>query len=134
MSIHYLLFWLLLTAAFGKSDLGMLGVVVASLGLAALGVAIVGIVRKPSRQLLWLLLPIAVTHVFLQVVDVWQIGDHHEMIALSIYAIGLFAAVVIAGYFARANRLAAAGGLTFALVYAWFTYAVSLFVFWNGFR
>ena len=33
MSIHYLLFWLLLTAAFGKSDLGMLGVVVAWIGL-----------------------------------------------------------------------------------------------------
>ena len=70
----------------------------------------------------------------MQVVDVWLIGDHHETAALSLYGIALLAAVVAAGYLARANRLAAAGGLTFALVYAWFTFVVSQFVFWNGFH
>src|SRR3569832_2665411 len=74
MSIHYTLFWLFLTAAFGKSDLGLPGVVAATVGLAALAIAIVGMVRKPSWRLLWLLLPIGVVHIFLQVVGIWLIG------------------------------------------------------------
>ena len=134
MSIHYTLFWLLLTAAFGKSDLGPLGIGLAIIGLVALALAIVASVRKPSRSVLWLLLPIAVTHVFLQIVDVWLIGDHHETAALSIYAVALVATLAIAGYAARANNLAIAGAVVFALVYAAFAFDESLFVFWNGFH
>ena len=134
MSIHYTLFWLLLTAAFGKSDLGPLGIGLAIIGLVALALAIVASVRKPSRSVLWLLLPIAVTHVFLQIVDVWLIGDHHETAALSIYAVALVATLAIAGYAARANNLAIAGAVVFALVYAAFAFDASLFVFWNGFH
>ena len=134
MSIHYTLFWLLLTAAFGKSDLGPLGIGLAIIGLVALALAIVASVRKPSRSVLWLLLPIAVTHVFLQIVDVWLIGDHHETAALSIYAVALVGTLAIAGYAARANGLAVAGAVVFALVYAAFAFDASLFVFWSGFH
>ena len=134
MSIHYTLFWLLLTAALGKSDLGPLGTGLAIIGLVALGLAIVASVRKPSRSLLWLLLPIAVTHAFLQFVDVWLIGDHHETAALSIYAVALVGTLAIAGYAARANGLAVAGAVVFALVYAAFAFDASLFVFWSGFH
>jgi len=132
MSIHYLLFWLLLTAAFGKSDLGVLGVATATLGLAALAVAVVAAIRQPSWRLLWFALPIAVTHAFLQIVGIWLIGDHHEAIAVSLYAAALLAALAIAAYAARANRLAVAGAVVFALAYGWIAYEVSLFVFWNG--
>lgn len=129
MSIHFILFWLLVTAAFGQSDLGLLGVLVAMLGLIALAVAIVAILLKPSWRLLWLALPIAVTHIFLQIVCVWLIGDHHEAAALSAYAVVLLAALAVAGYAARGNRLAAAGSGIFALTYAWFAFEVSLFIF-----
>ena len=134
MSIHVTLFWLLLTAAFGKSDLGLLGVVVACLGLVALGVALIGIVRRPSWPLLWLLLPIAVVHVFLQLVCVWLIGDHHEVVTLSLYGAALLAAAIVAGYATRTNPLAAAGGVVFVLVYGWIAFEASLFVFWTGFH
>ena len=134
MSIHYTLFWLLFTAAFGKSDLGWLGIVVSIISLVALAVAVIAILRKPSWSALWLLLPMAVTHVFLQFVVVWLIGDHHETFALSLYALALLAAVGIATYAARANRAAVVGTAVFAMAYGWFAYDVSLFVFWNGFH
>lgn len=132
MSIHYLLFWLLLTAAFGKSDLGLLGIVVGGLGLAALAIAVVATIHKPSWQLLWFALPIAVTHAFLQIVGIWLIGDHHEAAAVSLYAAALLIALAIAAYAARANRLAVAGAIVFALAYGSIAYEASLFVFWNG--
>ena len=103
MSIHFILFWLLVTAAFGQSDLGLLGVLVAMLGLIALAVAIVAILLKPSWRLLWLALPIAVTHIFLQIVCVWLIGDHHEAAALSAYAAVLLAALVVLHEFLAAH-------------------------------
>lgn len=132
MSIHYTLFWLLLTAAFGQSDFGLLGVLVGGLGVAGLAIALVAAIRKPSWQLLWFALPIAVTHAFLQIVGIWLIGDHHEAIAVSLYAAALLIALAIAAYAARANRLAVAGAIVFALAYGSIAYAASLFVFWNG--
>ena len=134
MSIHYALFWLLLTAAFGKSDLGLFGVVIGTVGLLALPVALVGIVRRPSWHLLWFALPLAVVHIFLQVVDVWLIGDHHETITLSIYAAALLATLAVAAYATRRSLLAASGTTIFVLVYGWIAFEVSLFVFWNGFH
>src|SRR3569832_1490830 len=134
MSIHYTLFWLFLTAAFGKSDLGLPGVVAATVGLAALAIAIVGMVRKPSWRLLWLLLPIGVVHIFLQVVGIWLIGDHHEALTLSIYWIALLGTASVGAFAARSNRIAAAGTTVFTLVYGWIAFSALLFVFWNGFH
>ena len=127
-----LLPWLFMTAALGQSDLGLLGVVVTVVGLSGLALALGAIIRKPSWSLLWLVPPLAVPHVFLQVVGIWLIGDHHEVVVLSLYAIALFAALAMAIYAARANRLAVAGGTVFTLSYAWIAFQASLFVFWNG--
>ena len=63
---------------------------------------------------------------------VWRIGDHHEVAAVSLYAVALIAALAIAGYAARATPLMAAGAAVFALAYAWIAYQASLFVFWTG--
>ena len=77
-----LLPWLYITALLGQSDLGPVGVVVTGAGLLGLAVALVGTVRRPSWPLLWLLLPLAVPLIDLQVVGIWLIGDHHEAMAL----------------------------------------------------
>ena len=127
-----LLPWLFITALLGQSDLGRLGIAVAAVGVAALAIALVAAFRRPGWPLLWLLLPLAVPHVYLQVVGVWRIGDHHEVAAVSLYAVALIAALAIAGYAARANPLMAAGAAVFALAYAWIAYQASLFVFWTG--
>jgi len=128
----FLLPWLFVTAALGQSDLGLLGVVVTVVGLGGLALVLAATIRRPSWPLLWLVLPVAVPHVFLQVVGVWLIGDHHETMALSLYAIALLAALAIAIYAARANPLAVTGAAVFALAYAWIAFEASLFVFWNG--
>jgi len=65
-------------------------------------------------------------------VGIWLIGDHHEAMALSLYAAALLAAIAIAVYAARANPLAAVGAVVFTLSYAWIAYEASLFVFWSG--
>ena len=127
-----LLPWLFITALLGQSDLGRLGIAVAAVGVAGLAIALVAAFRWPGWPLLWLLLPLAVPHVYLQVVGVWRIGDHHEVAAVSLYAVALVAALAIAGYAARANPLAVAGAAVFALAYAWIAYQASLFVFWTG--
>ena len=127
-----LLPWLFIAALLGQSDLGRLGIAVAAVGVAALAIALVAAFRRPGWPLLWLLLPLAVPHVYLQVVGVWRIGDHHEVAAVSLYAVALIAALAIPGYAARANPLAAAGVAVFALANAWIAYQASLFVFWTG--
>ena len=132
MGIHVILFWLLLTAAFGKSDLGTVGVVMACIGLVGLVAGLVGALQRPSRRLLWLLLPLAVVHAYLQIVGVWSIGIRHETITLSLYGLTLLAALGIAAWTGRASRLAVAGGVAFLAVYGWFAFEVSLFVFWTG--
>lgn len=127
-----LLPWLYVTALLGQSDLGWLGIVVTVVGLLGLGVTLVATIRRPSWPLLWLLLPFAVPHIFLQVVGIWLIGDHHEVEALWLYAAALLAASAIAIYAARANLMAVTGAVVFVLSYAWIAYEASLFVFWNG--
>jgi hypothetical membrane protein len=124
--------WLFITAALGQSDLGLFGVVLTVVGFLGLALALVASIRKPSWPLLWLVLPPVVPHVFLQVVGVWLIGDHHETVSLSLYAAALLATLVIAVYAARANPLAVAGAVVFALTYAWIAFVASVFVFWNG--
>ena len=132
MGVHVILPWLYVTALLGQSDLGLLGIVVAALGLAGLAVALAAVVYRPSWRLLWLVLPLLVTHVYMQVVGGWLIGDHHEAVAVSLFALALAAALGWAAYAARANPVAVAGAAIFALAYAWIAYEVSLFVFWNG--
>lgn len=132
MGVHVILPWLYVTALLAQSDLGGAGVAITVMGLVGLALAIVAAVYRPSWRLLWLGLPVLVTHIYMQVVDVWQIGDHHETIAVSAYALALGGAVAIAVYAARANLVAVAGATTFALAYAFIAYQASLFVFWNG--
>jgi hypothetical membrane protein len=130
--LSVLLPWLFVTAALGQSDLGLLGVIITVVGFLGFALALVAAIRKPSWPLLWLLLPLTVPHVFLQVVGVWLIGDHHETVSLSLYAAALLAALVITVYAARANPLAVTGAVVFALTYALIAFEASLFVFWNG--
>jgi hypothetical protein len=127
-----LLPWLYVTALMGQSDLEWLGVIITVVGLLGLALALVAGLRRPSWPLLWLLLPLAIPHVYLQVVGIWLIGDHHEAVALSLYAAALLAAIAIAIYGARANPLAAIGAVVFSLSYAWIAHEASLFIFWNG--
>ena len=127
-----LLPWLYITALLGQSDLGPLGVVVTAAGLLGLAVALVATVRRPSWPLLWLLLPLAVPLIDLQVVGIWLIGDHHEALALSLYAGALLVALAVAAYAARATPVAVIGAAVFTLACAWIAFQSSLFVFWSG--
>jgi hypothetical protein len=132
LGVLVILPWLYVTALLGQSDLGLLGVVVAATGLVGLAIAVVAAVVKPSWRLLWLALPLLVTHGYMQVVGGWLIGDHHEIVAVSLFALALVASVGWAAYAARANPVAVLGATMFALAYAWVAYQASLFVFWNG--
>jgi hypothetical protein len=126
--------WLYVTALLHQSALGLPGVLIAGAGLAGLLVALIAAVSRPSWRLLWLLLPLVVTHAYMQIVGIWEIGDHHETAAVSLYGLALFASLAGAGYAARQNRLAVAGAVVFALAYAAIACEASLFVFWNGFH
>lgn len=120
------------TALLGRSDLGLIGIVVTGAGLAGLVFAVAAAVYNPSWRLFWLLLPLLVTHAYLQVLGVWRIGDHHEALAVGFYALSFLASLGVAAYAGRANPMAIAGGAVFALAYAFIAYEASLFVFWNG--
>lgn len=132
MGVQFLLPWLYVTALLGQSDLGLLGIVVAGTGLAGLAVAIAAAIYRPSRSLLWLILPLLVTHAYLQVVGGWLIGDHNEAAVVALFAVALVITLGRAAYAARANPAAVAGAVLFALAYAWIAYEASLFVFWHG--
>jgi len=124
--------WLYVTALLRQSDLGLAGVLIAGAGLAGLLVALIAAALRPSWRLLWLLLPLAVTQAYMQVVGIWQIGDHHETMAVSAYALGLLVALGVAAYLGRHNPVAIAGAVVFNLAYAAIAYEASLFVFWHG--
>jgi hypothetical protein len=134
VGVHVILPWLYVTALLGRSDLGLIGIVVTAAGLAGLVFAMVAAAHRPSWRLFSLLLPLLVTHAYLQVVGVWLIGDHHEAIAVGLYAFSFLAALSVAAYAGRANPLAVAGGAVFSLAYAFVAYQASLFIFWNGLR
>ena len=120
------------TALLGQTDLGTAGVIVTALGLAGLAVAIVAALRRPSRSLLWLLLPLAVPYLYFLLVGVLAIGDHHEAVAVSLYALAFASTLVLALRRARRHPLALAGATLFLLSWAFIAYEATLFVFWTG--
>ena len=132
MSVHVILPWLYVTALAGQSDLGLAAIIVTGAGLAGLALALGAAFLRPSWRLFWLVLPLVATHLYIQNVAGWRIGDHHEAVAVSTYALALLAALAGAGYAARANPVAIAGATIFALAYAFIAYEASLFVFWTG--
>jgi hypothetical protein len=131
MSIHLEPAWLMIASTFGALDIGQLSAVIGLTGLAGLLIVLAGAILLPSWRLLWLLLPLAATHLFVQIIGVWRIGDHHEPESLTLYAAGFVAALTVATWQARGNRLALAGAWIFSLAYGWFSLTATLFVFWN---
>lgn len=132
MDVHVGPGYLLLLSTLGHSDLGPLNTLAAFAAVAGLLVTAVSLLRGPVPQFLWLLLPLAVTHAFLQVVAVWRIGDYHEGAALWIYGLALLAALSAAAYGLRMRLLAVVGSSVFSLAYAWYAIVATTFVFWSG--
>jgi hypothetical protein len=132
LGVHVILPWLYVTALLGQSDLGLPAIIVTGAGLAGVALTLGAALLRPSWRLFWLVLPIVVTHLYIQIVAGWLIGDHHEAAAVSAYALALLAAMAGAGYAARVNPVAIAGATIFALAYAFIAYEASLFVFWTG--
>jgi hypothetical protein len=123
---------LYITALLGQTDLGTTGVVVTAVGLAGLAVAIIAAIRRPSRSLLWLLPPLAVPYLYFLVVGVLLIGDHHEALVISFYALAFLASVAFALWSARRHRLALTGATLFLLSWAFIAYEATIFVFWTN--
>jgi hypothetical protein len=120
------------TALLGQTDLGITGVVVTAIGLAGLAVAIIAALRRPSRALFWLLLPVAVPYVYFVVVGILLIGDHYQSVVEPAYAVAFVATLALAAWAARRNPLATAGAAVFALAWGFIAYEATLFVFWTG--
>jgi hypothetical protein len=132
MNPFVLLPFLYATALFGQTDLGTTGVVVTALGLAGLAVAIIAILRRPSRSLLWLLLPLAIPYLYFLLVGIFLIGDHHEFLMESLYVLAFIASLVLAVWAARHNRMAITGATVFLLSWAFIAYEATIFAYWTG--
>ena len=88
-------------------------------GLACLAVGIAQSIWSRSSAILWFLLPVAVTHLFLQVVGIWRLGvNSHTAPVMIFFGIALLGAIGMAAFSAQMNALAAFAMSLFSLMYA----------------